>query len=82
LTTKLSCPVLVRALGLHSLRDQVPLLPLEARLDLLSGLEEDGVVLFFDDDEVGFETALNTCISVVLGVKEELLTSSDSGGSK
>ena len=69
---KLSCPVLIRALGLHRLRNQVPLLSREARLDLLFGFEEDGVVLLFDDDEVGFEAAVDTCVSVVFGLEKGL----------
>lgn len=60
LTPKLGCTVLVRALSLHRLRNQVPLLLFEAGFDLLPGFEEDGIVFFFDNNEVGFETAVES----------------------
>ena len=49
--------VTVGALLLHSLADQMPFLALVASFHFLLALEQDGVVLFFDDDEVGLETA-------------------------
>lgn len=52
--------VVVRALRHHALRDLGPHLALEVCFDLLLGFDQLCVVFFFDDYEVGLETAGKT----------------------
>jgi hypothetical protein len=51
--------VSLRPLLNHLLGNLVPLLAFELVVDLMFGFDELGVVLFFDDDEVGLEAAEN-----------------------
>jgi hypothetical protein len=51
--------VSLRPLLNHLLGNLVPLLAFEFVVDLMFGFDELGVVLFFDDDEVGLEAAEN-----------------------
>jgi hypothetical protein len=52
---------------------------LEGGLDFLFGFEKERVVLFFDDDEVGFEAAVWLRVSVGLIGVGMLRTSNDLG---